>query len=188
MKTIKEIIVFQAPYASLVDCGLLLQIHQPEGVQGVVPSQYYLPVFHGRVALEAPASDPDTLLEAIFAMFNQNNRPNPMTMRSLSVGDVVYMDGVYYLTVSRGFSKVKFEAPVEGDPNIPKPEKREDFGRYLTEKYNINGKAATLLNNILEYNNYQGWDSEEESCFLESMFSGLGISSEDRGLFCEEDE
>lgn len=50
MKTIKEIIIFQAPYASLVDCGLLLQIHQPEGVQGVVPSQYYLPVFHGRVA------------------------------------------------------------------------------------------------------------------------------------------
>lgn len=121
-------------------------------------------------------------------MFNQPNRPNSMTMRSLSVGDVIYMDGAYHLVLPHNFAKVKFEAPVEGDPNTPKPESREDYDQYLKEKYNINGKAATLLTNILEYNNYQGWDSEEESCFLESMFSGLGISSEDRALFCGEEE
>lgn len=187
MKLTREIIIFQAPYASLVDCGLLLRVHKDD-FNGMVPSQYYLPVFHGTVALEIPNTKADTMLEAIFAIFNQADRPNGKTMRSLSVGDVVRLDGDYYLVRPFGYTKVKFEAPVEGDPDIPKPENREDFGRYLKEKYNINGKAATLLDNILEYNNDQGGDPEEESAFLEAMLSGLGVSAEDRELFIEKEE
>lgn len=188
MKITKEIIIFQAPYASLVDCGFLKQLYPSGSVIGKSPAQYYMPVFHGAVALEVENTEENTLLEGIFSVFNQSNRPNAMTMRSLSVGDVICMDGAYYLVQPFGYAKVKFESPVEGAPDIPKPESREDFGRYLKEKYNINGKAATLLDNILEYNNYQGWDSEEESSFLEAMLSGLGVSAEDRELFIEEEE
>lgn len=188
MKITKEIIIFQAPYASLVDCGFLDQIYPSGGVIDKVPAQYYLPVFHNTVALEVPNVDTTTILEGIFSVFNQPNRPNAMTMRSLSVGDVICMDGTYYLVRPIGYAKVKFEAPVEGSPDIPKPESREDFRRYLKEKYNINGKAATLLDNILEYNNDQGGDPEEESAFLETMLSGLGVSAEDRELFIEKEE
>ena len=188
MKITKEIIIFQAPYASLVDCGFLKQICPSVGVIEKVPAQYYMPVFHGAVALEVPNVDTTTILEGIFTVFNQPNRPNAMTMRSLSVGDVIYLDDTYYLVLPFQYAKVKFETPTEGDPDIPKPESREDFGRYLKEKYNINGKAATLLDNILEYNNDQGGDPEEESAFLEAMLSGLGVSAEDRELFIEKEE
>lgn len=188
MKLTREIIIFQAPYASLVDCGLLLQVHKSDGFKGVVPSQYYLPVFHGAVALDVPNTRVSTLLEAIFCIFNQGDRPNAKTMRSLSVGDVIRLDGAYYLVLPCQFAKVKFEASTDGDPSTPKPESREGFGRYLKEKYNIGGKAAVLLDNILEYNDCQGWDAEDESMYLESMLSGLGISAEDRDLFVREDE
>lgn len=188
MKITKEIIIFQAPYASLVDCGLLKQLYPTGGAIDKVSAQYYMPVFHDTVALEVENAEVNTLLEGIYFIFNQSNRPNAMTMRSLSAGDVICMDGTYYLVRPIGYAKVKFEAPVEGSPNIPKPESREDFGRYLKEKYNINGKAATLLDNILEYNNDQGGDPEEESAFLEAMLSGLGVSAEDRELFIEKEE
>lgn len=188
MKITKEIVIFQAPYASLVDCGFMKQIYPSGGVISKVPSQYYLPVFHGRVTMEVKNKETNTVLEAIFSIFNQDNRPNAMTMRSLSVGDVIYLDGIYYLVLPFQYAKVKFEAPVDGDPDTPKPESRENFGRYLEEKYNINGKAAILLENILEYNNCQGWDPEEESAYLEAMLSGLGICAEDRELFIEEEE
>lgn len=188
MKITKEIIIFQAPYASLVDCGLLKQLYPTGGAIDKVSAQYYMPVFHDTVALEVENAEVNTLLEGIYSIFNQSNRPNAMTMRSLSAGDVICMDGTYYLVRPIGYAKVKFEAPVEGSPDIPKPESREDFGRYLKEKYNINGKAATMLDNILEYNNDQGGDPEEESAFLEAMLSGLGVSAEDRELFIEKEE
>lgn len=188
MKITKEIVIFQAPYASLVDCGFLKQIYPSGGVIDKVPAQYYMPIFHGCVNLEVKNIEVNTVLETVFSIFNQDNRPNAMTMRSLSVGDVIYLDGVYYLVLPFQYVKVKFGAPVENDPDTPKPENREDFGRYLKEKYNINGKAAILLDNILEYNNYQGWDPEEESAYLEAMLSGLGVSAEDRELFIEEEE
>lgn len=82
MKITKEIIIFQAPYASLVDCGFLKQICPSVGVIEKVPAQYYMPVFHGAVALEVPNVDTTTILEGIFSVFNQPNRPNAMTMRS----------------------------------------------------------------------------------------------------------
>lgn len=191
MKVNQKITVFQAPWASLVDCGLMLKLHgYDKEPSESVPAQYYMPVYRGEVQLEVPEVQPEervnTLLEAVFSMFNQSNRPNPMTSRSLSVGDVVELDGKHYIVVPAGFNEVKFEVPVEGDTTLTPPADLKDMADYLKKKYVINGKAAILLDNILGYNNCQGGDEEEQQNFLEYMLSGLGISSEDRDLLVEE--
>ena len=94
----KNIIIFQAPYASLHDCGFLLEMHKDDS-QAPVPAQYYSPVFAGPV--EVPSGlGTDAVLECIHSMFNRDDRPNGKTMRSLSVGDVVRMDGKNYLDLA----------------------------------------------------------------------------------------
>ena len=162
----KNIIIFQAPYASLHDCGFLLEMHKDDS-QAPVPAQYYSPVFAGLV--EVPSGlGTDAVLECIHSMFNRDDRPNGKTMRSLSVGDVVRM--------------VEFKSTDGENPDFPKPDSKDGYVDYLAGKYGIHGKAATLLHNIFKYMSEQGMDFEEEQEYLEAMLEGLGISTEDREL------
>ena len=191
MKVNQKITIFQAPWASLVDCGLMLKLHgyDKEPCESV-PAQYYMPVYRGEVQLEVPEAQPEervnTLLEAVSRMFGKSNCPNPLLGRALSIGDVVELDGKHYIVLPGGFTEVEFELPVEGDTTLAPPADPKDMANYLKKKYVINGKAAILLDNILAYNNCQGGDEEEQQTFLEYMLSGLGISSEDRDLLVEE--
>lgn len=190
MRVNKDIVIFQAPMASLVDCGLLLQLHREnEDWEESIPAQYYSPVYVGPVELIVNDTDsfPGALLGAICARFNVDDRPNPRTSRALSIGDVIRMDGKYYLVTGSGYPEVKFQVPAEGDPSLPAPVSMDGLAAYLKKKYLINGKASTLLDNILNYNEIQGECYEAQQDFLEFMLSGLGISSEDRELirvFC----
>lgn len=176
----KNIIIFQTPYASLHDCGFLLEMHKDDS-QAPVPAQYYSPVFAGPV--EVPSGlGTDAVLECIHSMFNRDDRPNGKTMRSLSVGDVVRMDGKNYLDQPFGFREVEFKSTDGENPDFPKPDSKDGYVDYLASKYGIHGKAATLLHNIFKYMSEQGMDFEEEQEYLEAMLEGLGISTEDREL------
>ena len=152
----KNIIIFQAPYASLHDCGFLLEMHKDDS-QAPVPAQYYSPVFAGPV--EVPSGlGTDAVLECIHSMFNRDDRPNGKTMRSLSVGDVVRMDGKNYLDQPFGFREVEFKSTDGENPDFPKPDSKDGYVDYLASKYGIHGKAATLLHNIFKYMSEQGMD------------------------------
>lgn len=48
----------------------------------------------------------DTGLEDIFSMFNQDNRPNSRSMRSLSVSDIVLFHNRYHYCDDIGFEDV----------------------------------------------------------------------------------
>lgn len=181
MKMTKNIMIFQAPYASLQDCGFLLELHKGNS-EAPVPAQYYAPVFSGLVELTDNCEDPSVALECIFFMFNRDNRPSGKTMRSLSVGDVVCMDGKYYLCCRFGFKEIEFKSTDEENLDFPKPDSRAGYVDYLKGKYGIRGKAAILMDNIFKYMSEQGMDFEEEQEFLEAMLSGLGISTDDREL------
>lgn len=193
MEIKKNIVIFQAPWASLMDCGLITKLHgyDKEPCKSV-PAQYYMPVYRGMVHLdvtEAQSEDMvNSMLEAVSGMFDKSNCPNPLLSRALSIGDVVELDGKHYIVLPGGFTEVEFKMPVEGDATLAPPTDPKSVADYLKRKYVINGKAAILLDHILEYNEMQGWDEEDQQAFLELMFSGLGITGEDRDLLVVEDE
>ena len=109
-KTI-PITIFQAPYASLMERGLYLKMHDYDHpFYGTVPAEYYLPSFKGEI--ECPKRLPDdreqrahTILEQVYIIFNTAH-PAGYCGRSLSVGDVVKLENAYYLCVSIGFQQV----------------------------------------------------------------------------------
>ena len=110
------ITLFQAPFAVLSERGLLLKMHDySRPYTGPVPSQYYMPVFHGDLEYRGTLpQDPDarrnSILEKFFALYNCDDRPNPKTSRSMSVGDVVKLDGQFYLCAPFGFTQVEFKS------------------------------------------------------------------------------
>lgn len=109
------ITIFQAPYASLMERGLYLKMHDYEHpFCGTVPAEYYLPVFRGEI--ECPPQFPEngeqrahTILEKVYTIFNTDH-PTGYCGRSLSVGDVVKLDGNYYLCAVIGFQRVSFQS------------------------------------------------------------------------------
>lgn len=109
-----HITIYQAPYASLVGCGFFRKIYSPDHALSVpVPAEYYLPVFNGDILCpeQLPnAKDQRALavLEQAFFIFNYAH-PNGYCGRSLSVGDVVKLEGKYYLCAVQGFQEVAFD-------------------------------------------------------------------------------
>ena len=116
-KTI-PITIFQAPYASLMERGLYLKMHDYDHpFCGTVPAEYYLPSFKGEI--ECPQQLPDdreqrahTILEQVYTIFNTAH-PTGYCGRSLSVGDVVKLENAYYLCAPIGFQQVTFQASPE---------------------------------------------------------------------------
>lgn len=112
------VMIFQAPYASLMERGLYLKMHDFENpFSGPVPAEYYLPSFSGEI--ERPAllpEDPEqrtcAILERVYEIFNTEH-PAGYCGRSLSVGDVVKLEGRYYLCGIVGFRQVTFESSPE---------------------------------------------------------------------------
>ena len=108
-----HITIFQAPFASLIDLGLYMKMHNPkQPFQATVPAEYYLAVFDGEI--ECPKSFPAdkerrtyAILEQVFSIFN-NALPTGYCSRSLSVGDIVQLEGLHYLCVVCGFVPVTF--------------------------------------------------------------------------------
>ena len=80
--------------------------------QETVPAEYYLAVFDGEI--ECTKSLPSdkgrrtyAILEQVFSIFN-NALPAGYCSRSLSVGDIVQLEGLHYLCVVCGFVPVTF--------------------------------------------------------------------------------
>lgn len=108
-----HITIFQAPYASLMEHGLYMKMHDLEPFQGVVPAEYYLPVFSGTV--DCPENLPEDkeeraygILECVFSIFNTKH-PSGYCGRSLSVGDIVLLEGQHYLCATIGFQPIGFQ-------------------------------------------------------------------------------
>ena len=107
--------LFQAPHAALDEHGLLMKMHDSTTpFNDPVPAQYYMPVFQGLVEVHCSEQlDPDerkaNILEQFFVLYNRDDRPNPMPSRRLSIGDVVRLEGQYYLCAANGFTAVQFE-------------------------------------------------------------------------------
>lgn len=59
-----------------------------------------------RSALSIPGSDPETVLEHIYSVFNIH-KPRGFEGHSLSVSDVVTLDGAAYYVDSYGFKKIE---------------------------------------------------------------------------------
>ena len=108
-KSIK-VAIFQAPYASMDDCGVWEKTHSD--AKEIIPAEYYMLVFCGEI--ELPDSIPDIddnrnelILEYVFQKFNIDH-PQGYCGRSLSVGDVVKLEGKTYLCKSIGFQECDF--------------------------------------------------------------------------------
>ncbi len=110
-----HITIFQAPFASLMERGLYLKMYDPKDTfQEQVPAEYYLVAFDGKI--ECPKQLPEDreqrtyrLLEHVFSIFNTKH-PAGYCGRSLSVGDVVRLEGKHYLCVTIGFQEITFMA------------------------------------------------------------------------------
>lgn len=110
-----DVMIFQAPYASLMERGLYLKMHDLENpFSGPVPAEYYLPSFNGEIKRpqllpEDPEQRTYAILERVYEIFNTTH-PAGYCGRSLSVGDVVKLEGRYYLCGVLGFRQVTFES------------------------------------------------------------------------------
>lgn len=107
-----QIKIFQAPMASLMERSLYLKMHDAsKPFTDVVPAEYYMCVFKGSIKVESlPKSEEehaDFILEKVFSIFNTTH-PAGYCGRSLSVGDVVGLNGKFYLCAPVGFCEVKF--------------------------------------------------------------------------------
>lgn len=110
-----HITICQAPFASLMERGLYLKMHDPKHTfHEQVPAEYYLVAFDGEI--ECPNQLPEDreqrtykLLEHVFSVFNTKH-PAGYCGRSLSVGDVVRLEGKHYLCVTLGFKEITFMA------------------------------------------------------------------------------
>ena len=112
-----HITIFQAPFASLMERGLYLKMHDPGyAFREPVPAEYYLVAFDGEIECQQIPEDEEqrihTILERVYAIFN-TERPVGYCGRSLSVGDVVMLEGKHYLCVTLGFEQVTFETSKE---------------------------------------------------------------------------
>lgn len=113
-----QIAIFQAPIASLMERGLYLKMRNLDHpFNETVPAEYYLPVFNGEIAysplpLEGSERRINAILEYVYHIFNTAH-PAGYAGRSLSVGDVVKLEGKYYLCAEFGFQQVVFQSSKE---------------------------------------------------------------------------
>lgn len=109
-----EITIFQAPYTCLLEHGLYLKMYDANNpYNGVVPAEYYLPVFKGNIDYIGQLPENQTerdylVLERAFSIFNVA-RPASYCGRSMSVGDIVRLEDRYYLCAVEGFTEVEFK-------------------------------------------------------------------------------
>ena len=114
------VMIFQAPFASLMERGLYLKMHDHDHpFCRTVPAEYYLPVFRGEIEYSPSLLENDEqrtcmILEKVYTIFNTAH-PSGYCGRSLSVGDVVKLEGNYYLCAAIGFQQVSFQS----SPNHP---------------------------------------------------------------------
>ena len=119
-----HITIFQAPYASLLEHGLYVKMHDSaHPFQGAVPAEYYLPVFDGNIDVpegvgEEQAGRAAVILEQVFSIFNTAH-PAGYCGRSLSVGDIVQLEGRHYLCAVFGFTQVEFQTSQEQGKAFP---------------------------------------------------------------------
>lgn len=119
-----HITIFQAPYASLLEHGLYVKMHDSaHPFQGTVPAEYYLPVFDGNIDVpegvgEEQAGRAAVILEQVFSIFNTAH-PAGYCGRSLSVGDIVQLEGRHYLCAVFGFTQVEFQTSQEQGKAFP---------------------------------------------------------------------
>lgn len=74
----------------------------------------YTPTYLGNVSSD---DRPDQLLEWVFSRFNNDARPTCFSAPSLSVGDVVVLDGAAYLCAIAGWT----ELPAAPEYVAPRP-------------------------------------------------------------------
>lgn len=118
--------IYQADYDNLMNTGLLLKMHDFRNpFKGPLPQTIYHSVWDGDVVIDLPENTKDDfnelsyILEHLFMIFN-NKHPANYRARSLSVGDVVELDGKLYLCSVFGYKPTSFvkEWPVNrGDGN-----------------------------------------------------------------------
>jgi len=108
-----HITIFQAPFTSLMDIGLYMKMYDSSRpFQETVPAEYYLAVYDGEIECSKPLPEDKEqrtymILEEVFSIFN-TKLPAGYCSRSLSVGDVVQLEGHHYLCVAVGFRPVIF--------------------------------------------------------------------------------
>lgn len=79
--------------------------------------QDYKMVYEGEIE-DGGRNDMD-VCDQIWGVFNCGTRPEGYTGHSLSVSDVVEVDGKYYYCDSFGWQRVSFEAEVEDEEELP---------------------------------------------------------------------
>lgn len=109
-----EIAIFQVPYTSLTkDSDLWEKLHSENPDKVTVPAEYYTHVFTGFIGMPDRTSEDEEewtsfILEEVFMIFN-TDYPEGYRGHSMSPGDVVNLDGKYYLRKSDSFQECNFE-------------------------------------------------------------------------------
>lgn len=177
--------LFQAPYASLNEHDVLMKMHDPNHpFTDPVPAQYYMPVFHGTVEVPAPpTTEPDQrqlyILESLHAFYNRADRPNPMTSRSMSVGDVVQLGNQFYLCSVWGFTPATFQnVEWEKEMRLTTP-----AGLTLQAEVCPEGDYPCINIDLI-----QGDGDKERVCFVEHNPEKAPGHELHIGVYCSEEE
>lgn len=72
---------------------------------GFHPGDFFL-IQSEFVEIEGPYAEDEAALAEIWRYFNADDRPNGSYQRSLSVGDVIYLEGTVYAIESVGFRRL----------------------------------------------------------------------------------
>lgn len=164
-----QVTIFQAPLAVLVEKGLYWQMHNGiKPFQGPVPAEYYMTVFNGTIdcpaqRLETPDLCRKAELEYVFRVFNFEH-PTGYCGRSLSIGDVVRLEGQDYLCAVIGFTPVFFECS-KRTSSIPVPPSCE-----MTLPSGIRLRASTHNGSDYPCMSIELFDASgktEQICFVE---------------------
>lgn len=126
METKKECVrvsIYQASVKTLIDTGVWGTILDLDADKMVIPAKYYQQVFSGEVELD-PKPDGQNLniLDRVFQVFYKK-KPSGHSGRSFWVGDVVNMDGKFYVCKPVGFQECEF---IEKRATHPRPELNQE--------------------------------------------------------------
>ena len=90
-----HITIFQAPFASLIDLGLYMKMHDPkQPFQATVPAEYYLAVFDGEI--ECPKSLPSDKGRRTYAILEHSMEKEPGHELCIGVYCAESDETVYY--------------------------------------------------------------------------------------------
>lgn len=146
-----EIAIFQTPYTSLKkDSDLWKKLHGENSDKMIVPAKYYTRTFTGFIGMPDRISEDEEertsfILEEVFMIFN-TDYPEGYCGRSMSPGDVVNLNGKFYLRKSDGFQECSFE-PNDADDNSTRilRERIERAERVLIDNGIAPDEAQTVL-------------------------------------------